>query len=227
MTSDRKNDDRLAYQRLEKNLVEREVKLPFFRSNIERNKCQQISLSGREALTAIADRNELTVTGRFQSELFDGVFSEESLMSRSETDMDCMQVLRKLHPSFYCKVDPEISTGRKHRSTKTAAELWRKSLKSMAIILRTSKTFADVARDYSFWSERYYQVCVALLPSDVPLTPYKMKLMLFPELVASGFLPSPWYHMTEGLEKSNHRSQKDFQTRTMRGGVNLWNKDPM
>ncbi len=113
MTSDRKNDDLLAYQRLEKNLTEREVKLPFFRFNIERNKCQQISLSGREALTAIADRNELTATGRVQSELFDGVFSEESSLSRSETDMYCMQVLRKLHPSLFCQVDPENPTGRK------------------------------------------------------------------------------------------------------------------
>ncbi len=74
-------------------MTEREVKLPFFRSNTQRNKCQSISLSGREALTAIADNNELTATQRVQSELFDGVFSEESLLSRSETDMDCM--LRK------------------------------------------------------------------------------------------------------------------------------------
>ena len=84
-----------------RSLTEGEVKLLFFRFNIERNKCQQLSLSGREALTTIADRNELTATGRVQSELFDGVFSEESFFSRSETGMDCMQVLRK----FFSQVD--------------------------------------------------------------------------------------------------------------------------
>ncbi len=112
-------------------------------------------------------------------------------------------------------------------STKSAAKLWPKSLNSMTTLLRKSKNFADVARNYSFWSESYYQVWVALLPSDVALTPYELKLMLYPKLVASGYIRSPWYHMTEGLKKSEHRSHKDFQTRTMPGGGNLWYKDPM
>ncbi len=61
-------------------------------------------------------------------------------------------------------------------------QLWRKSLNSKVILLRKSMNFAGVARDYSFWSE---SMC-RLLPTDIALIPYKLKLMLYPELVASG-----------------------------------------
>ena len=52
-------------------------------------------------------------------------------------------------------------------------------------------------------------------------------MLLFPSLVASGHIETPWNHICEGLEKSNHHANKDFQTRTMRGGGCMYHQDPM
>ena len=86
-------------------------------------------------------------------------------------------------------------------SIKTAAELWRNSLNSTTIILRSSQKFNGKVESYSFWAETYYQISLAFFPSEIALTPYKLKLLLYAELVASGFFETHWNHMTEGLER--------------------------
>ena len=52
-------------------------------------------------------------------------------------------------------------------------------------------------------------------------------MLFYPALVESGYITTPWHHICEGLEKSNHHAHKDFQTRTMRGGGLLHHQDPM
>ena len=52
-------------------------------------------------------------------------------------------------------------------------------------------------------------------------------MMLVPEIMQAGFVRSPWHHMCEAMEKSNHHAHKDFQTKTMRGGGKLYNPDPL
>ena len=56
---------------------------------------------------------------------------------------------------------------------------------------------------------------------------YKLKMMLVPAIMQAGFVRSPWHHMCEAMEKSNHHAHKDFQTKTMRGGMKLYNPDPL
>ncbi len=134
----------LAVERLEKNLTEREVKLPYFKLNIQKNKCLQKSLSGREALTAIADRIELSATGKVQSDLFDGVFGQAELLPGSDSNIDCMRVLRSLQPTLFSRPHPSKPASQGCISMKDAAELWRKSLNNMTILLRKSaENFKD------------------------------------------------------------------------------------
>jgi hypothetical protein len=51
--------------------------------------------------------------------------------------------------------------------------------------------------------------------------------MMIPQLLKAGYIRSPWDHMTESMEKSNHHAHKDFQTRTMRGGGMSGHEDPV
>jgi hypothetical protein len=51
--------------------------------------------------------------------------------------------------------------------------------------------------------------------------------MLIPHLLSLGYIKTPWNHMTEAMEKSNHHAHKDYQTRTMRGGGLMTNEDPV
>ena len=48
-----------------------------------------------------------------------------------------------------------------------------------------------------------------------------------PQLVVSNFIQLPWEHFCEALQKSHQHSNKDFQSRTMRGGGRLHNQDPL
>lgn len=78
--------------------------------------------------------------------------------------------------------------------------------------------------NFNHWAESYYQCTLALFGSD-GLTPYKLKMMLFSNL-SGDQVHTPWNHMCEGLEKSNHHANKDYQAKTMRGGGKGWNLDP-
>lgn len=220
--------------RFESNLSERDVKPPRFAFSFNKGsdgkmKCGPISLSGREAITAIADMDELKDATQVTSELFEGVFTQNKLLGSGENS-DCISVLRELHPDLFNQ--PHVSNPDGPRNNITllnACELWRRSLNRMSILLRGSKDgfSGDTMTDYIFWGETYYQVSRALFDTKLGITPYKVKLLLIPQLVESGFIRTPWDHMTEGLEKSNHHSHKNFQTRSMRGGGQHYNPDPM
>ena len=66
-----------------------------------------------------------------------------------------------------------------------------------------------------------------LFGKDKGLTPYKLKMLLYPQLIESGHIITPWNHMCEGLEKSNHNANKAFQSKTMRGGGKQSTQDPL
>ena len=57
-----------------------------------------------------------------------------------------------------------------------------------------------------------------MISEHAGLLPYKLKMMMFPQLVESGCIQRPFDHMCEGLEKLNHHANRDFQTNTKRGG---------
>ena len=59
------------------------------------------------------------------------------------------------------------------------------------------------------------------------LSPYKLKLPLIAQLVESGYIKKPWNHICEGLEKSNHNANRNFQSRTIRGGGSIYHQDPL
>ena len=50
---------------------------------------------------------------------------------------------------------------------------------------------------------------------------------MFPHIVESGYIKRPFDHLCEGLEKSNHQTNRGFQTKTMRGGGKIYHKDPL
>ena len=103
-------------------------------------------------------------------------------------------------------------------------ELLRMILNECTKILRARGNFN--ASENQNWADIYYQVSV-LIFGEQGLTPFKLKLLLMPQLVVSNFIQSPCENLCEALEKSNHRASKGFQSRTMRGGGRLHNQDPL
>ena len=137
-----------------------------------------------------------------------------------KTVANSIDVLKVLHPNLFTKEDPKAK-GKLSITTLDASELLRKSLNRCITILRSSKESFNVI-DFNFWAETYYQTSL-LLFAEHGLTPYKLKLVTIPQIVEGNFVVSPWNHICEGLEKSNHHASKDFHTRTMRGGGKMCN----
>ena len=88
--------------------------------------------------------------------------------------------------------------------------------------------FRDRSRHYKF-----QQVGRDVLPSlnitfwqRKRLTPYKLKMLLYPQLIESGHIITPWNEMCQVLEKSNHIANKAFQSKTMRGGGKQSTQEP-
>ena len=209
----------------EDNLTARDAKSPTFRFlHSKKNQLKEISLSGTKALAVIADKEELAdaYEGTIGN-LFDGVWTgDEVLMGSDEGSNEApAKVLKMFFPDLFNKRHPSGDDG--FISIKDACELLRKSLNQCAKLLR-SKNF-DLAT-YKRWSETYYQTNLLIFGAS-GLTPYKLKLLIVPPLVKSGFVIRPFDHMTEAQEKSNHHANKDFQTKTMRGGGRIWQKDPL
>ena len=59
------------------------------------------------------------------------------------------------------------------------------------------------------------------------LTPYKLKLLIIPQLIESGHIKFTWNQLCKSMEKSNHHAHRDFHAKTMRGGGNVNTQDPM
>lgn len=204
----------MCIRRLESNLTDREVKKPSFKFKIEKNKCGPISLSGSEAAVAIADRDELGTD--IQSNLFDGVWTREFI--QFDEQINCLNVLSQLHPSL-------VNTTTNRILVADLAELWRQSINYTFQLLRNERKYNKHL--FKKWAETYYQVSLAVFPPNKALTPYKLKTILNYQILNSGYVKNSWNHMTEAVEKSNHRAQKDFYTKTMMGGGQLHHHDPM
>ena len=230
-------DDKHPYEAepiraFEENLTAREAKKPvchFTRTTptTKPGKVSMISLSGSGALTVIADTDELQQASNPITGLYDGVWGNE-IVSGTGNSMfaNSVKVLKEMFPELFQKTNPlKPNDAAQYISVYDASELLRQSLNRCVVLLRDSKTTFDLV-EFSHWAEAYYQTSL-LLFGEKGLTPYKLKLTLFPALVRSGHIDSPWFHMCEGLEKSNHHAHKDFQTRTMRGGGFLYSQDPM
>ena len=119
----------------------------------EKQKCGPISLSGTEALTAIAEMEELADAG-VKHKLFDEVFTGNRLLSTSAEASKSLRVLKELHEDAFQGEQMTLST---------AVELWRKSLNQMKILLTTRKEFKEKdILDYKYWAEKSYHVTIAL-----------------------------------------------------------------
>ena len=103
---------------LKRNLTEREVKNPECDFDTEKQKCGPISLSGTEALTAIAEMEEPAEAG-VKHTLFDEVFTGNRLLSTSADASKSLQVFKELHGDAFQGEQMTFST---------AVELWRKLL---------------------------------------------------------------------------------------------------
>ena len=213
----------------ESNLTERGVKEPRFRFNIITSKsgptsCNSVSLSGKEALLVIAHRDEFGSESGIQRNLFDGVFKENEYLAGHPANLEILQMYHK--KLFKHEEILQDKTNRYLMSKYDAAELWRQSLNNMNIILRGSKNGfpQELIDEYNFWAETYYHISMAFFGE---VTPYKVKLLLIPKLVEAGCIRSPWDHLTEAMEHSNHRGHQFYHQKTMRGGGKIIHVDPM
>ena len=221
----------LAIRQLEENLTRRDAKRPYFQFNITHKSGSLIgtvgpvSLAGSNALAVIADKEELSdAKDGSIGDLYQDVWDPTDLILGSEGDVPCVKVLRSWYPELFIKDNPkQIGSSDKFISAYDACELLRSSLNQCVLCLRAEEFNCGT---FVKWAETYYQINI-LLFGHAGLTPYKLKMMIFPQLVENGFILRPFDHMCEGLEKSNHHANRDFQTKTMRGGGKIYHKDPL
>ena len=132
-----------------------------------------------------------------------------------------------MYPSMVSKSNPtKKNQNYEYIFISDAAELMRESLNMCTILLRSSRTCLDIT-SFRKWAETYYQVSMVLFGKDKGLTPYKLKMLLNPQVIESGHIIIPWNHMCECLEKTNHNAKKAFQSKTMRGGEKQSTQDPL
>ena len=161
------------------------------------------------------------------TKLFEGVWKEEEILIGSNDNENSVKVLKQMYPSLFSKPNPtKNNENYGYISISDAAELMRESLNMCTILLRSSRTGLDIT-SFTKWAETYYQVSMLLFGKDKGLTPYKLKMLLYPQLIESGHIITPWNHMCECLEKSNHNANKAFQSKTMRGGGKQSTQDPL
>ena len=221
---DKSTNESVPLKAFEDNLTARDAKRPIFQFSIKDKQIKEISLSGINALAVIADKEELKSAKEGTiGDLFDGVWTDdEVLMGSGEGSNEApAKALKTLLPDLFNKRNSTGDSG--FISVKDAWELLRKSLNQCAKLLR-AQNFNPAA--YKRWSEIYYQTNL-LIFGESGLTSYKLKLLIMPQLVEGGFVRRPFDHMTEALEKSNHDANKDYHTKTMRGGGRDHNKDPL
>ena len=218
-----------ALKKFEENLTRREVQKPTFSFDMKTTNgtitLGDIKLPyGSGALTAIADKEELFDLDPTMTDLYDGVWGNQVVYGPHTSN--CGQVLKRMYPELFNKPRPGRPNERSdYISVYDAAELQRKSLNRCVTLLRDSKDGFDL-EEFSTWAETYYQTTL-LLFTETGLTPYKLKLLLIPELVRSGYISNLWDHMCEGLEKSNHHSSGTFHSKTLRGGGCIHHQNPL
>ena len=223
----------MAIRQLEENLTRRVVKRPYFQFNVTHKSWSlvgtvgSVSLVSGNALAVIADKEELLDAKKGSiGDLFEGVWDAADIVLGSEesADVQCVKVLRNWYPNHFDKDNPrQIGSGDKFISAYDACELLRHSLNTCVLCLRSEKFNCDTFKNRA---ETYYRTNL-LIFRHAGLTPYKLKMMMLPQLVESGFIQRPFDHMCEGLEKSNHHTNRDFQTKTMRRGGKLYHKDQL
>ena len=232
LVDDKHPKEKESLSRLDENLTKRDVKKPHFQFDTTTKSGQKVktvgavSLSGSGALTAIADKKEFADMIPDMTNLFEGVWKDEEILIGSNDNENSVKVLKQMYPSLFSKPNPTKNENYGYMSISDAAELLRESLNMCTILLRSSRTGLDIT-SFSKWSETYYQVLILLFGKDKGLTPYKLKMLLYPQLIESGHIITPWNHMCEGLEKSNHNANKAFQSKTMRGGGKQSTQDPL
>ena len=223
--------EKFAIQQFEENLTRRGTKKPFFHFTTvsivgtdKAGKVDAVSLSGICALNVIADKEEMKESSTEIEDLFEVLWKNEVFVrpkENTDTFVKSVKVLQAIYTSLVSKFP-----GKTLRciTTKDVSKPLRKSLNECTQLLRARGDFNSI--EYKKWAEIYYQVSV-LIFGEQGLTPFKLKLLLMPQLVVSNFKRSPKEHLCEALEKFNHHANKDFQSRTMRGGGRLHNQDPL
>ena len=219
---------KFALQRFKENLTRLGAKKPFVHFTTvsiggtdKAGKVVAVSLSGIcVPLTVVAAKEENRETSTEIEDLFKGVWKNEVIVrSKEDTDtyVKSVKVPQAIYPSLVSKVP-----GKSLRciTTKDACEILRKNWNECTQLLRPRGDFNAI--EYKKWAEIYYQISV-LTFGEQRTTPYKLKLLLMPQLVVSNFIRNHLGHLCEALEKSNRHANKDFQSRTMRGGGRLHN----
>ena len=221
-----------AIRRFEENLTQRDITKPIFRFTLSYKTNSKgpavvsaVKMSGQAALTAIADKEELVLKSMDIRDIFDGVWHDEVIGGTTHCQTNCVQVLKKYYPHLFNKVNKkQPMEPPSYISYLDASELLRSSLNNCVKLLRTKTGFnLDIFKQHA---ETYYQTSIMLFGSS-GLTPYKLKLLIIPRLIESGHIKFTWSHLCESMEKSNHHAHRDFHAKTMKGGGNVNNQDPM
>ena len=161
-----------------------------------------VSLSGSGALTAIANKKELSDLIPDTTNLFEGVWKDDKVIMGSNDNENSVKVLKQKYPSLFSKPNrTKKNYNYGYISISDAFELNMVSLNVCTIILRSSRTGLDVT-SFSKGAETYYQVSMLLFGKDKGLTPYKLKMLLYPQLIESGHTITPWNHLCEDQSKT-------------------------
>ena len=209
-------------------MTRRDAKRPYFQFNISHwsGSCigtvGAVSLTGSSVQAVIADKEELAGAkyGKIGN-IYDGVWGPEDIIVGSEesADIPCVNILR--NPN---KDNPkQKGSSDKFISAFYGCELVRSSLNQGVLCLRAEEFNKET---FKKWAEAYYQINIMIF-GHADLTPYKLKMLMFPQLVESGYIQRRFGHLCKGLVKSNQQANRGFQTKTMRRGGEIYHKDPL
>jgi hypothetical protein len=124
-----------------------------------------VSLSGSEAIVAVADVSEFRHTGKDISPLYEGVWAQELNPDCSSNAAGVLKSLGFGH--LFCQALPEDPEAKKYASYADLSELLRASLRECMVIARGSKDrygnlFENIIYFLFFTGQFYIEIIIIL-----------------------------------------------------------------
>ena len=178
---------------------------------IRNKKCSQISLSITEENLFTADSNELgpSVT----TNLFDCVWTKNEKLTFSPPT-DCLVVLKQFLTVFWKWFHFDIR------------QCWIVEKRQLLHVAVPGGSWKARYRALQVLSWKFFQVCLAVFPTEDAITLYKVKISAIYQLKEKNSETKSWHHPIEATGKSDQHSKKEFYSKTMMGGGRLHHQDP-
>ena len=154
-------------------------------SDLKKPTVGPVSLSGTSAIVAFAEKDEFEGAEGLPN-FFDNLWNNEIIFDPKNDNMEKHDA-RAARNAFYAlkKLHCDKSPNSDSYKTKDCAQLLQTSLNKCAILLRGSKNGLDIEQ-FEIWSETHYQCSIFFFSGNDGLTPYKLKMIMIPQILKAG-----------------------------------------